>query len=176
MSSAASTQNGKREYRKSGLFTLRRQLIDLGSRAIDGRSSVGVALRRWKAELIDDLGGEDLLSTQQQTLIELAARSKIMLDSVDNWILAQPTLVNARKKTILSVVQQRQVIADGLTRIMKDLGLERRSKEVTLKDYLSDKYGDDKNKGKKRESRVHVDKPASDSSASPLVKETDLDA
>ena len=33
---------------------------------------------------------------------------------------------------------------------MKDLGLERRSKEVTLKDYLSDKYGDDEKKGKKK--------------------------
>jgi hypothetical protein len=169
-------QKRSREYRKTGLFTLRRALIDLGSRAIDGRSSVGVALRKWKADLVRDLGGEDSISTQQQTLIELAARSKIMLDSVDNWILAQPTLVNARKKTILSVVQQRQVIADGLIRIMKDLGLERRSKEVTLKDYLSDKYGDDENKGKKREPSVHVGKPASDNPASPLVKETDLDA
>lgn len=169
---APAQQKRSREYRKTGLFTLRRALIDLGSRAIDGRSSVGVALRKWKADLIQDLGGEDSISTQQQTLIELAARSKIMLDSVDNWILAQPTLVNARKKTILSVVQQRQVIADGLIRIMKDLGLERRSKEVTLKDYLSEKYGEqDSNKGR---SNVHVNKAAPDSPSHPLeAKELD---
>ena len=143
MSDTALKQRRPREYRKSGLFTLRRQLIDLGSRAIDGRSSVGVALRRWKAELINDLGGKGSLSIQQETLIELAARSKIMLDSVDNWILAQPTLINSRKKTILSVVQQRQVIADGFTRIMKDLGLERRSREVTLNEYVQRQYGEE---------------------------------
>ena len=44
MTDTALKERRPREYRKSGLFTLRRQLIDLGSRAIDGRSSVGVAL------------------------------------------------------------------------------------------------------------------------------------
>jgi len=141
MKPAATAQNGKREYRKTGLFTLRHALMDLGSRAIDGRSSVGVALRRWKTDLIRDLGGEDSISTQQDTLIELAARSKIMLDSVDNWILSQPTLINARKKTIFAVVQQRQTIADGLTRTLKDLGLARRVKQQTLDDLLTDGNG-----------------------------------
>jgi hypothetical protein len=55
MSSAVAKQKGTREYRKTGLFTLKRALIDLGSRAIDGRSSVGVALRKWKTDLIQDL-------------------------------------------------------------------------------------------------------------------------
>ncbi len=123
MSDATTKQNGRREYRKTGLYTLRRALIDLGSRAIDGRSSVGVAVRRWKSDLAKDLGGD--LSVQQETLIEMAARSKIMLDSIDNWILAQPTLINSRKKVILAVVQQRQTIADGLTRVLKELGLKR---------------------------------------------------
>ena len=155
---ASSDQKPKREYRKYGLFTLRHQLIDLGSRAIDGRSSVGVALRRWKADLIRDLGGKESISTQQETLIELAARSKIMLDSVDFWILAQPTLVNSRKKTILSVVQQRQSIADGLTRIMKDLGLERRAKEVALNDYIQQRYGEQESD--KSRSSAHVNTTA----------------
>ena len=76
MSSALPKQKGMREYQKTGLFTLKRALIDLGSKAIDGRSSVGVALRRWKADLVQDLGGDDSISTQQETLIELAVRSK----------------------------------------------------------------------------------------------------
>jgi len=97
-----------------------------------------VALRKWKADLIRDLGGKDSISTQQETLIELAARSKIMLDSVDGWLLTQPSLINARKKVIISVVQQRQTIADGLARTLKDLGLERRTREPTLEEILSD--------------------------------------
>jgi hypothetical protein len=138
MSGTATTQKSRREYRKTGLFTLRRQLVDLGSRAIDGRSSVGVALRRWKADLIRDLGGQESISTQQETLIELGARSKIMLDSIDAWILGQSTLINARKKTVYAVVQQRQVIADGLTRIMAQLGLKRVARETSLDDMIHD--------------------------------------
>jgi hypothetical protein len=67
MSSAVPKQKGMREYRKTGLFTLKRALLDLGSRAIDGRSLVGVALRRWKADLVQDFGGDDSISTQQET-------------------------------------------------------------------------------------------------------------
>jgi len=118
-------RKAKREYRKTDLLILKRQLIDLGSRAIDGRSSVGVALRTSREDLVNDLGGKDAISIQQETLIELAARSKIMLDSIDNWILGQPSLINARKKTVLSVVQQRQTISDGLLRLMKELGVRR---------------------------------------------------
>lgn len=126
-----------REYRKTGLFTLKRALIDLGSRAIDGRSSVGVALRKWKADLIQDLGGADLISTQQETLIELAVRSKIMLDSIDAWLLTQPTLINARKRTLLPVVLQRQTLADGLARYLSQLGPQRQRKVKTLHDLLT---------------------------------------
>jgi hypothetical protein len=133
----------KRGYRKTGLYTLKRALIDLGSRAIDGRSSVGVALKRWKADLARDLGGE--ISTQQETLIELAARSKIILDSIDNWILAQPTLVNSRKKIIYAVVQQRQTVADGLARCLVQLGLERRSPpQKTLAEILEESESEGK--------------------------------
>jgi len=144
MKQAATAQKGRREYRKTGLFKLRRALIDLGSRAIDKRSSVGVALKRWRSELIADLGGEDSLSQQQLTLIEMAARSKIMLDSVDNWILGQPTLINARRKSLFYVVQQRQTIAEGLRSVLKDLGLKRVEKELSLQDYVREQYGNGK--------------------------------
>jgi len=38
-----------------------------------------------------------LISTQQETLIELAVRSKIMLDSIDAWLLTQPSPVQRQK-------------------------------------------------------------------------------
>ena len=127
--------------RTHGLLTLRRHLMDLGSRAIDGRSTVGIALRKWRQELIEDLGGEDSLSRQELSLIELAARSKIMLDSVDNWIVSQPSLINGRKKSLHNVVLQRQAIASEYRATLKDLGLKRVKKELNLKDYVQQKYG-----------------------------------
>jgi len=43
--------------------------------------------------LIEDLGGPDEISTQRSALIDLAVQSKLLLDSIDNWLLTQATLV-----------------------------------------------------------------------------------
>jgi hypothetical protein len=128
---------GNSNARKHGLNTLRTALTQLGSRAIDGRSSLSYALKKWRRELIEDLGGEDNISTQQSALIDLAVKSKLILDSIDAWVLTQPTLINARKRTLIPVVLQRQQLADGLARYLIQLGLERRHKVKTLHDLLN---------------------------------------
>ena len=61
-----------------------------------------------------------------------------MLDSIDNWILTQPSLINARRRAILPVVRERQQLSDALSKYLCALGLERRAKQVgTLKDLLA---------------------------------------
>src|SRR5438445_18391 len=91
----------KRRYDKHGLTKMKRSLQVLGRRAIDGRTVTGKALAAWRVELVSDLGGADSISTQRAALIELAVRNKLMLDSVDAWLLSQPSLVNGRKKSLL---------------------------------------------------------------------------
>src|SRR5215468_955296 len=75
-----------RHYRHE-LSTLRRAVTKLGSFRIDKRYRIGRALVQWQRELIADLGGEDGISTQQRTLIEIASMSKLILGGVDAWIL-----------------------------------------------------------------------------------------
>jgi hypothetical protein len=87
--------------------------------------------------LIEDLGGPDEISTQRSALIDLAVKSKLLLDSIDAWLLTQPSLVNARKRTLIPVVLQRQTLADGLARYLSQLGLERRHKVKTVTDMLN---------------------------------------
>ena len=95
-------------------------------------------MAKWRLELVNDLGGEDNISTQQSALIDLAVKSKLLLDSIDAWLLTQPTLINKRKKSLLPVVLQRQTLADGLARYLAQLGLERRHKTKTLDDILNE--------------------------------------
>jgi hypothetical protein len=129
--------NGNSYALKHGLTTLRDAATKLGSRAIDGRSSLSYQLKKWRRELVNDLGGDDNISTQQSALIDLAVKSKLLIDSVDAWLLAQPSLVNKRKKALLPVVLQRQTLADGFARYLSQLGLERRHKVKTLHDILT---------------------------------------
>jgi hypothetical protein len=64
-----------------------------------------------------------------------------MLDSIDAWILTQPTLINSRKRSLIPVVLQRQTLADGLARYLSQLGLERRHKVKSLNELLHESHG-----------------------------------
>src|SRR5262252_667555 len=97
-----------RTYAKHGLNTLKRAAKELGERIIDGRTTVGKTLRQWRADLIADLGGPHAVSTQQLAIVDLAVKTKLLIDSIDAWLFSQPTLVNARRRTLLPVVLQRQ--------------------------------------------------------------------
>ena len=125
----------KRTYSKHGLSGMKQALNRLGNRAIDQRTKMAKALKRWEADLIKDLGGS--VSIQQRTIIELAARSKLILDSIDTWLLNQDSMINKRKRSLIPVVQQRTQIADSLARYLKDLGLERKIQEIDLSTALA---------------------------------------
>lgn len=124
-------------YSKHGLTTLKTAVKTLGSRAIDKRTALGKALAQWRAELIGDLGGQHTVTTQQRAVVDVIVKTKLLLDSVDTWILTQGSLVNEKRKAVLPVVLQRQQLADSLVRHLGQLGLERRRADVPdLKAYL----------------------------------------
>src|SRR5262245_51150749 len=128
----------RRRYSRSGFYALKSALRQLGARVIDRRTSLGKHLAAWRADLVSDLGGEGALSTQQRAMVDVIVRQKLLLESVDAWLLVQPTLVNSRKRALLPVVRERQGLADSLARYLAQLGLERRAKPVpNLADYLS---------------------------------------
>ena len=88
--------------------------------------------------LIVDLGGEDAISTQERALVDLTVRTKLLLDSIDGWLLKQSTLVNVRKRALIPVVRERTQLADAVARYLAALGLKRRTKSVMpLHEYLA---------------------------------------
>ena len=115
---------------KHGFYSLKKAI----SRKIDMRTSAGRALVKWRADLVADLGGD--VTTAQGQMIDLACRSKLLLDSIDAWLLAQPSLVNRQKKSLLPVVKERQSLADGLAKYLMALGLHRTQREKTLEELL----------------------------------------
>ena len=61
-----------------------------------------MALAKWRTGIIQDLGGD--VSTQQSAIIDLAVevRSSWVIDSVDAWILNEPTLISYQAPRKLS--------------------------------------------------------------------------
>ncbi len=139
MSAPKPPAKGTREYNRHGLTPAKRALRTWGERAIDGRTRQGKALAAWKGALLEDLGGPEHVSAQQLTVLEMAARTKILLDGIDAWLFEQPSLVNKSKRALFAVVRERQALADSLARYMAQLGMERRARVVSLADYVIEK-------------------------------------
>jgi hypothetical protein len=138
----ATVVTARRPYNRHGLQPLKVRVKVRGLGAIDRRTAVARALPTWRSELVQDLGGPDGVSAQKRALLDLAYQTKLLLDSVDAWLLEQPTLINARRRTVLPVVLQRQQLADALSRYLQALGLERRGTPArpALVDYVAHRY------------------------------------
>jgi hypothetical protein len=110
---------------------------DLGLKVIDERTKLGRELMAWRAQLVEDLGGAERLSAQQQALLDIVMRTKLLLDTVDHWLIRQPSLVDKRKRQLYPAVVQRTQLADSLARHLGALGLARVAREAnSLSDYL----------------------------------------
>ena len=98
-------EQGVSPRQSHGPCTLKRAVRTLGRRTIDRRTKVGRALAAWSEDLARDLGDVDALSTAQKTIIEQAATTRLLLDSIDGWLVTQRSLVDKRKRALLPVVR-----------------------------------------------------------------------
>ncbi len=155
MSPSRNTRKRGRSKHRAEYRQAKRALQRWGDRAIDGRTSQGKAFCAWRDALVQDLGGEDQVSAQQLTVIDLAARTKILLDGIDAYLFQEPgahegssRLFSKRERKLYPIVRQRQALADSLARYMGMLGLARRAKVYDLSDYVVEQYGDGSEPGK----------------------------
>jgi len=132
MIAAKSRTPQERAYSKHGLNTLRKSLKYSGNALTSRRYKLGRVLWEWRQELVRDVGGEATISTQQLAVIDLAVKTKLLLDSIDAWLLTQPSLIDKRRRALLPVVRERQALADALARYMGLLGLERKTNALDL--------------------------------------------
>ena len=125
---------------RHGLPALKARVMVRGLASIDKRTLAAQALLGWKKELIQDLGGEESISAQKMTIVELCVRTRLLVESVDSFILSQENLVNKRRKSIYPIVQQRSALANNLVYMLGQLGLERQMKKLPgLREYIEGK-------------------------------------
>src|SRR2546428_8155982 len=68
----------------------------------------------------------------------MAVRTKLLVDSVDAYVLSMPSPVNRQRRCLWPVVRERQALVGQLQSILRDLGLERRQQPVAdLATYLA---------------------------------------
>ena len=109
-----------------------------GLDALDRRSAGYLALKKWREELVNDLGGEENLTAQVRLLVEIITRSKLFLDNVDLFLMEQSSVVNRKRKAMLPLLRERQSLANSILNQLSQLGLERKEKRVeSLPEFLA---------------------------------------
>jgi hypothetical protein len=127
-----------------GMYALERVLGPLTERNawLNELGEIGEALKEWEQAIVDDLGGDENLSSMERSIVSMATKTHLFLTSVDQFLLEQPSLVNKSRRQLFPVVLQRQQLADALSRYMNQLGLKRRAKPIqSLDDYIKQRYG-----------------------------------
>lgn len=109
-----------------------------GMDAIDRRTAAARAVIGWREKLLAALGGPENVSPQKAALVEMAARTRALIDHADAYLLAQGSIINRRKRAFVPLVSQRQTLCDSLARLLSQLGLERVPRHVeSLTEYIS---------------------------------------
>jgi hypothetical protein len=126
---------------RTGLRALKSRVTVRGLAAIDRRTTAARTLLDFRRELLDDLGGESSISAARLALVEIAVRTRLYLDHIDAFLMAQSSLIVKRARLrgrLLPLVEQRQRLAESLARLLGQLGLERRTPEpLDLREYLA---------------------------------------
>ncbi len=137
-----------RNHQRHGLYAVRDAVRALEAEQrdhwLDALGDTGQALRDWRDAILADLCGPEAVSSQERAIVELATKTYLMLESIDRFLLEQPSLVNKSRRQLFPVVLQRQQIADSLARYMTMLGLQRRTKALpSLGEYLATRTNDE---------------------------------
>ena len=73
-------------------------------------------------------------------IVELAVRTRLLIEHIDHWIMSQDTIINKRKRSIYPIVRDRREQVDSLSRLLAQLGLQRVPKSVkSLAEYIESK-------------------------------------
>jgi len=131
----------RRSYSRHGLNVVKAQVKVRGLGAIDRRTAAARDLLAWRDELVRDLGGNAEVTAATRALVEAATRTRLYVDHLDAFLMAQGSLVNARRRAVLPVLRERQQLVDSLARLLTTLGLERRKAHVpSLAEYVEHQY------------------------------------
>jgi hypothetical protein len=118
---------------------LKKAVLKLGSRALDGRSTLAIELKAERAELIAALGGLSEVSPQELAIVEMIAQKRIRRKPIQEWaLLNREQLFNKRRRALAPIALQLEQLEESEVRLLKELGLKRRARQVpTLSEYLA---------------------------------------
>jgi hypothetical protein len=114
---------------RHGLDALKSKVALRGLGRIDKRTAGARDILKWRRELVAEHGGPAAVTASMRGVIEIAVRTRLLIDHVDGHWLAMPRAVN-RRNVLIPLVEQRQRLVDSYDQAMRrldDLASKRRA-------------------------------------------------
>ena len=128
--------NRRRPYQKHGFYTLRNAIAKYNAKGLP--LTLERAMRDRRQALIDACGGAEAVSPQRLVLIEKVVVQEVLCHSLDAYVLGMDSPVNKRARSLFPIIRERTAQVALLQSLLRDLGLERRAREVPdLQSYLA---------------------------------------
>lgn len=107
--------------------------------------NVGLALQEWRNVIIEDLGGDEEVSAMERMLVDILAKSYVMLDMIDQYIYDKydQKIIDFDRQQARFIVMQRRALADSTARYLKDLGLKKRRRTKRVDEIIAEIMEDD---------------------------------
>ena len=107
-----------------------------------------------RAAIVEDLGGEDRISAQQDVLLDTLIRKVLLSDIGYGWLFQQGREpINKKERRFWPIVKDLGTLDDSIARIVSMLGLERvKPPPQDLTAYIEERYGDNNDDEGGRES------------------------
>jgi hypothetical protein len=122
---------GNRNAKKHGLYAGDARRIDMRTRE---DKAVFQTLRAIEEDLAD-------LSAQKRLILDGIGRKLRDLFKLEAYIGGLSSIVNKRARALLPAVVEKHRLLESIRRDLESVGLERRSRELKLADYLGAKKG-----------------------------------
>jgi len=103
--------------------------LTLTRERIDRRSVEWQTVQAWMKEIVADMGGPQGLNTTQRTVINTAARTKLYIDKLDEFLITKKSMVDQR--LVRWALETRTKMAANLTRCLERLG--KRGKKLKVR-------------------------------------------
>jgi hypothetical protein len=132
LSTPDGSPRGPNRRPRTGLRAAKSRLFLRGLAVIDKRTAAARLYVTTRQALLAHLGGPEAISETQAQLVELLARGLLYISHLDAALLERRTLLNKKKTKLLPLVGERMRMAEGLTRQLQALGLERRTNTLDL--------------------------------------------
>lgn len=104
---------------------------------LNRRTRLGRYVVERAAEIFNDLGGKENLSTIKRSKVYQLVRTDIYIDVIDDWAFRNLNWIDKRKRALRPILLERNRLIETSLKLGQALGLDRQPKPVrTLEDIV----------------------------------------